>query len=100
MTEHAWSKSCEISSEITAILKGDCDAAAMPKSGRVAQAAAVIPAPARKLRLETPSMNLLFPDSDTGVELHYFIILDASHSIQAVTGQKTIFIDKIRRQNS
>src|SRR5258708_14159979 len=66
MTEHAWSKSCEISSEMTAILKGDCDADDMPKSGRVAQAAAVIPAPARKLRLETPSMNLLFPDDGSG----------------------------------
>src|ERR1700730_16857663 len=70
ITEHAWSKSCEISSDMTAILKGDCDGAPMPKSGRVAQNAAVIPAPARKLRLETPSMNLLFPDDDSGVELH------------------------------
>src|ERR1700733_327185 len=83
---------------MTAILKGDCDAPAMPKSGRVAQNAAVIPAPARKLRLETPSMFLLVPDDSSGVELHYFIILDVGHSIQVVNGQKTIFIDKIRRQ--
>jgi hypothetical protein len=47
---------------MTAILKGDFDADAMPKSGRVAQAAAAIPAPARKFRLETPSMFPLFPD--------------------------------------
>src|SRR5271154_3579038 len=59
MTEHAWSKSCETSSEITEILNGDCDAAAMPKSGCVAQDAAVIPTPARKLRRETASMSLL-----------------------------------------
>src|ERR1700734_3162330 len=59
MTEHAWSKSCEFSSEITAILKGDCDAAVMQKSGRAAKAATVSPAPARKLRLETPSMLIL-----------------------------------------
>src|SRR5882757_3386477 len=82
ITEHAWSKSCEISSEMTAILKGDCDVAAMPKSGCAAQAAAVIPAPAIKLLLETPSMVLLFPDDDTN-----FIMLDAGHPIQAVTGQ-------------
>src|SRR5260370_1502514 len=67
ITEHAWSKSCEISSEITEILKGDCDADALPKSGRVAQAAAAIPAPAIKLRLETPSMFLLFPNIRPGV---------------------------------
>jgi hypothetical protein len=47
---------------MTAILKGDFDADAMPKSGRVAQAAAVTPAPAINLRLETPSMFLPFPD--------------------------------------
>src|SRR5439155_17250617 len=61
ITEHAWSKSCEISSEITDILTGDCDATAIRKRGRAAKAAAVIPAPAIKLRLETPSMFLLFP---------------------------------------
>jgi hypothetical protein len=44
---------------MTEILKGDREVVAMPKSGCVAQAAAVIPAPARKLRLETPSMFLL-----------------------------------------
>jgi hypothetical protein len=54
----------------------------------------VTPAPARKLRLETPSMNLLFPDDGSGWNYIDFIILDAGHSIQAVTGQKTIFIDK------
>jgi hypothetical protein len=53
----------------------------MPKSGRVAQAAAVIAAPAIKLRLETPSMSLLFLDNTKS------IMLDAGHPIQAVTGQ-------------
>src|SRR5258705_11513208 len=70
ITEHAWSKSCEISSEITEILKGDCDAVAIPKSGGAAQAAAVIPAPAIKLRLETPLMFLPFPDDKPTIELH------------------------------
>src|SRR5580698_9240977 len=78
ITEHAWSKSCEISSEITAILKGDCEAFVVPKSGRVAQAAAVIPAPARKLRLETPSMFPLFPD-----DCKNFIMLDAGHQYKS-----------------
>src|SRR5258707_6021600 len=64
ITEQAWSKSCEISSEITEILNGDCDAVAMPKSGRAEQPAEVIPAPAIKLRLETPSMSLLFLDDN------------------------------------
>jgi hypothetical protein len=41
-------------------LNGEFDADAMPKSERVAQAAAVTPAPAIKLRLETPSMFLRF----------------------------------------
>jgi hypothetical protein len=41
----------------------------MPKSGRVAQAAAVIPALARKFRLETPFMFLLNSD-DSPVKLH------------------------------
>jgi hypothetical protein len=40
-------------------LKGDWDAVAIPKSGCVAQDTAIIPVPARKLRLETPSMFLL-----------------------------------------
>jgi hypothetical protein len=48
----------EISSEITEILKGDFDACAMPRNGLVAQATAVSPAAARKLRLETASMIL------------------------------------------
>src|SRR5437764_425331 len=59
MTEQAWSKSWEISSEITEILKGELDAGDWPKSGRVAHAAAVRPAPARKFRLDTAFMFLL-----------------------------------------
>src|ERR1700723_1273724 len=82
--EQAWSKSCEISSEITEILKGDCDAAAMPKSGRVAQAAAVIPAPAIKFRLETNSIFLRFLNDDLGAG-SVSVILDAGYSVQAVT---------------
>jgi hypothetical protein len=67
---------------MTEILKGDRDAAAMAKKGGTAQEAAVIPAPAIKRRLETPFMFLLFPDDYTN-----FIMLDAGHPIQAVTGQ-------------
>jgi hypothetical protein len=59
----------------------------MPNSGRVAQAAAAIPAPARKFRLETPSMFLLFPDDSPERKCTNFIMLDAGHPIQAVTGQ-------------
>src|SRR5579875_1014918 len=49
ITEQAWSKSCEISSEMTAILKGEDEAVTIPNSGLAAHAVAVIPAPARKL---------------------------------------------------
>jgi len=59
----------------------------MPKSGRVAQAAAAIPAPARKFRLETPSMFLLFPDDGPRENGFDFIMLDAGHPVRAVTGQ-------------
>jgi hypothetical protein len=55
-------------------LKGDCDAVGMPKSERVAQAAAVIPAPARKFRLETPSMFLLVADDNPRADYVNFII--------------------------
>jgi hypothetical protein len=58
----------------------------MPNSGCVAQAAAAIPAPARKLRLETPSMFLLFLDDNRGGHTN-FIMLDGGRPIQAVTSQ-------------
>jgi hypothetical protein len=44
---------------MTEILKGDFDAAARPISGRAVQAAAAIPAVARKLRLEMIFIMLL-----------------------------------------
>jgi len=42
-------------------------AAAMPKSGCAAHAAAVIPAPARKLRREVPSIDAPFPRDECNV---------------------------------
>jgi hypothetical protein len=51
MTEHACSKSGEISSLMTATLNGDVGRA---NSGFAAQAAAAIPDPARKMRREKP----------------------------------------------
>jgi hypothetical protein len=59
----------------------------MPKSGRVVQAAAVIPAPTRKLRLETPSMFLLFLDDNPRWNHINFIMLAAGHPIHAMTGE-------------
>jgi hypothetical protein len=44
---------------MTAILKGDFNAAERPKSGRAAEAAATAPTDKRKLRREEPSMSLL-----------------------------------------
>jgi hypothetical protein len=49
---------------MTEILKGDFDVSAMPKSGRVAQIAAAVPAPFKKLRLETPS--IFHPPAEAG----------------------------------
>src|ERR1035441_8819925 len=46
---------------MTAILNGGFDASALPKRGRVAQIAAVIPAPLRKLRLDPPAILRLLP---------------------------------------
>jgi hypothetical protein len=59
----------------------------MPKSGRVAQAAATIPAPAIKFRLETPSIVLLFFNT------HGEIALTSSRSmpvtaVEAATGEQ------------
>jgi hypothetical protein len=51
-TKQARSKSCEISSLMTAIRKGELAKAAQAGMGRAVQKAAAAPAPARKLRLE------------------------------------------------
>jgi hypothetical protein len=71
---------------MTEILKGEFDAATMPTSGRTAQAAAVTPAVARKLRLEMLFIMLLLLAVVAG-RLNTELNDKAGHPRQAVTGQ-------------